>query len=303
LDEIDQALPQEVGKIAYMLVNGQGKQRAGKVGNACKIQRWRLMTISTGERTLAEIMAEIGKRPNAGQLVRLLSISAHFTYGAFSNLHHFKDGRSFADYLKQARTKNYGHAGEAFIRALINDNRDLGEAISRLEEIFAAKVQSSLEKRASAVFAAIALAGELAIEYGILPWRRGDSINAAQIGFEHWQEGQGKSNTEDQQILQALSDFLDTHGDSRFSAKQASSLDRTVINRAGWYENEGNERVYYFTRAGLIGAGAGYDIKRIVQALDNSGWIVEHDANRKTKKTRTSEGPKNLYYIQVKEIN
>lgn len=304
LDEIDQALPHEVGKISYMLVNGQGKQRAGKIGNACKIQRWRLMTISTGERTLTEIMGEIGKKPNAGQLVRLLSIPASFEYGTFSKLHNFKDGRSFADYLKQARGRNYGHAGEAFIRGLIDDKQDIGEAISKLEEEFASKVDTSLEKRAASVFACIALAGELAIKYKILPWCEGDSILAAEIAFDHWLENQGKSNTEDHQILWSVNDFLDKHGGSRFSPKKESSVfDRAVINRAGWCENEGDERVYYFTSAALKEAGAGFDLKRIVQALDKAGWIVNHDPDKKTKKTRTQEGSKNLYYIKPKELN
>ena len=304
LDEIDQALPQEVGKISYMLVNGQGKQRAGKIGNACKIQRWRLMTISTGERTLTEIMGEIGKKPNSGQLVRLLSIPATFAYGAFSNLHHFKDGRSFADYLKQARTRHYGHAGAAFIHGIINDKQDFGALISRLEEEFSSKVDTSLEKRAASVFACIALAGELAIGYGILPWCKGDSILAAQVAFDNWLDNQGKSNTEDHQILQAVSDFVDKHGSSRFSSKKTESSEfaRVIVNRAGWYEDEENERIYLFTSASLIEAGARFDLKRVVQALDRAGWIVAHDLNRKTKKTRTAEGSKNLYHIKINDI-
>ena len=300
LDEIDQALPHEVGKISYMLGNGQGKQRAGKIGNACKVQQWRLMTISTGERTLTEIMAEIGKRPNAGQLVRLLSIPASFTYGSFSNLHGFKDGRSFADYLKQARTRNYGHAGEAFIRGLINDTKDLGEAVSQLEDKFASTVKTNLEKRAAAVFAWIALAGELAIEYAILPWQKGSAIQAAQIGFERWRKDQGEANTEDQQILHAFIDFIDKHASSRFSSRERKDPDRAIINRAGWYdEDEDNNHVYYLTSSGLKEAGGGFDQNRIVQAIDKAGWIVEHDKDRKTKKIRTPEGPKNLYYLRI----
>jgi putative DNA primase/helicase len=50
LDEIGEAHPQDVGKISYMITNGQGKQRAGRSGNARQIQRWRLTTISSGEK-------------------------------------------------------------------------------------------------------------------------------------------------------------------------------------------------------------------------------------------------------------
>lgn len=39
LDEVDEASPYEKDKIAYMLSNGQGKQRAGKIGQALSIKR------------------------------------------------------------------------------------------------------------------------------------------------------------------------------------------------------------------------------------------------------------------------
>jgi len=83
LEEINEASHFDVGKIVYMLGNGQGKQRAGRIGNARKIQRWRLMAISSGEKTLENIMKEAGKQINAGQAVRLLNIPATFEYGVF----------------------------------------------------------------------------------------------------------------------------------------------------------------------------------------------------------------------------
>ena len=103
------------GRIAYMLANGQGKQRAGRTGQARTIRRWRLMTLSTGERSLSAVMAEIGRKPSAGQLVRLLTIPANFEHGVFSDLHGFSDGRALADHLKQVRTRHYGHLGPAFL--------------------------------------------------------------------------------------------------------------------------------------------------------------------------------------------
>ena len=57
LDEISEASPKECGKIAYMVANGQGKQRAGKAGNARNIRRWRTVGVSTGERTLEAFLA------------------------------------------------------------------------------------------------------------------------------------------------------------------------------------------------------------------------------------------------------
>ena len=61
--------------------------------------------------------------------------------------------------------------------------------------------------------------------------------------------------------------------------------------------------MYYLTSSGLKDAGAGFDLNRIVQAIDKAGWIIEHDKDRKTKKIRTPEGLKNLYYIRITEVN
>jgi putative DNA primase/helicase len=296
LDEIDEASPHEIGKIAYMLANGQGKQRAGRVGTARKIQRWRIITISTGERTLTSIMNEIGKRPNAGQLVRLLSIPVTFEHGAFSNLHEFESGRSLSDHLKSMRLKHYGHVGPAFIRKLMDDKRDFPALLNTYLQPFNSDAKTNLEKRAAMVFAIIALAGELAIEYGILPWEQTYAWDAALIGFQRWQTYSGPGQTEDTQILQSISDFIAKHGDSRFSAHH-ERMEDTIYNRAGWYKDADIGRVYMFLPVALIEAGGGFERSRIVEALKRAKWIAECDAGRATKKARTRGGLNNLYFI------
>jgi putative DNA primase/helicase len=176
LDEINEASPHEIGKIVYMLINGQGKQRAGRIGNARKIQRWRLMAVSTGEKTLENIMNEAGKQANTGQLVRLLNIPATFKYGVFDNLHGFEDGRSLADSLKTACLKNYGYLGPEFVRCLVQDKRDFTSILDQLTKKISASVSTNLEKRAAAIFAIIGMAGELAIEYGLLHWDKNTAL-------------------------------------------------------------------------------------------------------------------------------
>lgn len=302
LDEIDEASPHEIGKIAYMLGNGQGKQRAGRVGTARKIQRWRIITISTGERTLTSIMNEIGKRPNAGQLVRLLSIPVTFAHGAFSNLHGFESGRALSDHLKSMRLKHYGLAGPAFLYRLMNDKRDFPAQLDKYLQPFNSDAKTNLEKRAAMVFAIIALTGEIAIEYGILPWEETYAWDAALIAFQRWQTFSGPGQTEDTQILQAISDFIARHGDSRFSPHREHE-DKPVPNRAGWYKDTDQGRVYMFFPAALNEAGAGFERSRIVEALRRAKWIVESDLGRATKKSRTAAGSKNLYFICERESN
>src|SRR5215212_7415825 len=76
LDEMGQVDAREAGEIAYMLANGTGKGRAGRDGSPRRSAQWQLVFLSTGELSLAEKMAEVGKAPKAGQEVRLVEIPA-----------------------------------------------------------------------------------------------------------------------------------------------------------------------------------------------------------------------------------
>lgn len=306
LDEIDEALPSEVSKIAYMIANGQGKQRAARTGHARKIQRWRFIGISTGERTLAAVMRETGKRTNAGQLVRVLSIPADFEYGVFSNLHGFENGRSFSDHLKSARSEHYGHIGPEFVRRLIKDKHDLKKALDEILVEFEEGLVENLQKRAATLFAIIGLAGELGIEFGLLPWPKGSALEAAIETFDRWKQYQGDGQTEDKQILKSISDFIDKNGDSRFSEHgKRPYIDLRTNNRAGWFSTPKGDneegRVYMLYRSALEEASGGFEIRRIVEALLRAKWIVASERGRNTKNVRTPKGLERLYHIQVQE--
>jgi putative DNA primase/helicase len=71
LDEIGQADPKDVGNIAYMLANGQGKARMTKNITNRKPKTWRLMVLSSGEVGLGSYMAQANITQKGGQEVRL----------------------------------------------------------------------------------------------------------------------------------------------------------------------------------------------------------------------------------------
>jgi putative DNA primase/helicase len=196
LDEINEADPKEVGSIVYALGNGTGKTRANRVGSARNVFRWRLSLLSNGERTLAAQMREGGKEPKAGQLVRLLSLPVAGKHGVFDDLHGFADGRAFADQIKILCGRHYGHAGPAFIAAVLKDGRDFGAELAEVEALPAFHADNSQEGRGAARFALYGMAGELAAEWGILPWLPGEAIRAAAEGYRLWREDRGGGATE-----------------------------------------------------------------------------------------------------------
>ncbi len=278
LDEISECDPREVGAIVYTLGNGTGKQRATRSGSAKNVTRWRCFVLSSGERTITTTMDEGGHKAKAGQTMRLLDIPVARTYGAWDNLHGMDSGTMFSDAIKRAAATHYGHAGQAFLESLTRDERDLCELLMEVKnhEDFKAEGMEGQDKRAIGRFAIMALAGELATEYGITEWPAGEAIKAAVVGFEAWQSMRGKGNDERRRILECLSDFIDQYGDGKFSDIEAPNDGLRVLDRAGYWRNTSYGREYLFNAKGIRSALKGFDFKRSITVLQEQGVL---DAN------------------------
>ena len=304
LDECGESDPKEIGLIIYSLANGVGKQRAKRTGGTRESARWRTIILSSGECAMSTHMSESGKRIKAGQQARLLDIPAtNFEFGAFNYLHGSDSGRAFADRLKRATSKNYGHLGMEFVEKLISDKQDLPALYADTCKLPQFSTNDGVESRAVGTFALIGMAGELATEYGLTGWKEGDAINAAITAFQSWRKYRGTGKTEDRQILQAVRDFILQHGDSRFSKLcNSTSENLHTKNRAGWWkESDIDERVYLFNAPALREAVPGFEITKILDVLQKAGWITEHDKDKRSKKTTVNGSKTNFYYIRPNE--
>jgi putative DNA primase/helicase len=293
LDDISQCDPYALDEIIYMLANGVGKQRANQRGMARPVSRWRCFALSTGERSIETVLTQANKQLKAGQGVRMLDVPVAGKYGAFDELHNFTSGAEFADALKAATAKYHGVAGREFLRKLTSDEGDLAElyecAIERFYSLLGMAPMSGQEKRVAAKFALIALAGELATEYGVTGWPSDIAFDAAVRAFRAWQSWRGQGNAERQQIVRALVEFLERHGDSRFTELDSESdiqKEVPVRDRAGWYHDirvaqDKTERTYLFTAAGLREALRDFDFRRAVDVLADLGVLPAPDASGK----------------------
>lgn len=296
LDELGQADPRYVGDVVYGVADGIGKQRAGRSTSARKVRRWRVMLLSSGEITLETKMTEAGKRTRAGQEVRLVTVSAGRRFGAWDHLHDHQNGASLSDALKRASVTHYGHAGPEFVRRLIA-NGDMKALPAMLETIKAHFAEvSGQSARVAERFAIVALALELATGMGLLPLGGGEGILSMVELFEGWQAGHGEGPSEDRQILRAIADFIDRHGGSRFQSVEVGAME--VRERAGYWERDINGRFYLFTRSGLEEATKGFELTRVVRALDSVGAIAKRDRGRAQASKRLPDGgTQKLYFI------
>ncbi len=301
LDEIGEADPREIGAVVYAMANGTGKARATRNGSARAAKRWRVMLFSSGELGLSALMAEGGKRSRAGQEIRLLDIPARRAFGAWDNLHGMTGGREFSDAIQRASVTHYGHAGPQFIRKLLElgEQDDLPALLAQLCNQYPST--SGQESRAAERFALVAMAGELAISFGILPLPTGAARDAMLGLFEVWRAGRGQGPSEDRQILRAIADFIARHGDTRFSS--ADDPEGEARDRAGYWEDSPTGRLYLFNRPGLEEAAKGYDLGRVVLALETVGAIAKRGTGKHQAQKRLPDGSRPwLYFIDPDKL-
>jgi putative DNA primase/helicase len=338
LDELSQVDPKSAGEVAYMLANGSGKVRSVRTGAMRDTATWRLLFLSSGEAGLTEHMALAGRKPKAGQEIRLLDIPADAGkgFGVFETLQEHIGGAAFSKVLNDAVAKNYGVASIAFLRKLVENLDKINAHVKRLQQDFIEKHLNSdaggQANRAALRFALIAAAGEIATVWGITGWDSGEAIKATDICFKAWlsQRG-GAGNAEERAMLAQVQRFFELHGESRFSDWERPASDTSqhapkTLNKAGYRKHfdakddegniiytgetysEGDEKkareteyfVYVETFRSEICAG--YDYRVIQKLLDTHGALLRPNSGKAyTRNERLpAEGKQDVYRINFK---
>ncbi len=269
LDEISQCDARIIGESIYMLGNGKGKARANdRGGSNNNTAEWRLLFLSTGEKTLSEHMTEANKTIKAGMDMRLLAIpsDAGNEQGIFNNLHDFSGGAALSSHIADKTAAYYGVPFKAFLNKLLEGDikRKLPGRIKEAKLKFAldnlTTLASGQDSRAADKFALVGLAGELATHFGITGWPKGAANEAAKVCFEAWLEQRGgEGSLEGKQIIQQVALFFERYGESRFTRwdNEEPRVDEHVPrtdNRCGFRKtevmfkhgrDESTETIYY----------------------------------------------------------
>lgn len=236
LDEIHQCDPRIIGEAVYMLGNGRGKGRANdRGGSRGAVAEWRLLFLSSGEKTLAAHMAEARKDMKAGMEIRMLAVQADAGggLGLFDTLHDKENGKALADHLKAHCAGSYGTAARAFIERLVSEKEKLPPIIRQQLARFGSEVLPAdahgQAHRAATRFALVAVAGELASAWGVTGWPKGTAWKAAQQCFADWLKARGTTgNREDEEILSKIRFFLEQHGEARFTRLSDEAILQSV---------------------------------------------------------------------------
>lgn len=277
LDELGELDGREAGQVAYMLANGQGKGRSRQDGELRERKAWRLLFLSTGELSLEDHAAEAGKRTQAGMEVRTIQIpSSTGKFGAFEALHHYPDGRSFADALSDACKHHYGSPFRAYIEALAGGldahTARLKAEIKRLAVELIPEGAGNQVGRAINRFAMVAAAGELASELGITGWPPGEATRAVRVCLKAWLDERGHlGNKEDKATLDHIRWFIAAHQYNRFA--DWSDPNHRPANMVGYRKLEAGSVAFIILPSAWKEVTQGRDPKRAAQLCADAGWL------------------------------
>ncbi len=310
LDELKMIDARIAGESAYMLANGSAKVRANQNGGARNTARWRLLFLSSGELSLSQHMAEVGKKTPAGAELRMADIPADAGcgMGCFENLHGFEDGDKFAKALGVVVNKYYGTAFPAFIEHVLKNRESLRDSLAdarlKFEKATLTSEAGGQVQRVAARFALAGAAGELATEWGITGWQPGEAMQAALTCFKAWLLAfGGEGNKEERAMLEQVRHFLESHGEARFT-----DIDRPVVednhtprtmNKAGFREknSEGQLEYYCYTEVFKHEICKGVDYRATARLLIGLGFMKGDGKNLQPKVNLPGEGRKRVFHI------
>lgn len=314
LDEMGQVpRPEEVGEVAYMLANGAGKARASRSGAARRRAEWRTLFLSSGEITLADKLAEAGKRPRAGQEVRLVDIPADAGagFGVFEELHGSPSAGAFAERIKGATARFYGAPIRRFLEMLAqwraSDPAGMAERLRVIREGFlAAHLPAGASGQARTVctrFALAAAGGSLATAWGLTGWPDDAAEKAAGTCFAAWlaQRGSAGNSEIDIGIRQVIA-FIEMHGSSRFEDAWAERPER-IVNCVGFRrrEGEGENATWQFMVLSEMWRAEvckGFDAAALAREMVRRGLLMPGDGRNVARKVSVpNHGTVRLYCL------
>jgi uncharacterized protein (DUF927 family) len=283
LDELSQVDPTLAAEAAYVLANEKGKVRATRLGDARPASSWRLLFLSSGEVSLSALLSRVGKKPQAGQEIRLADISADrgAGQGAFDCLHGSETGSAFAERIAVAVKSNHGAIGQEWLRRLVGDQHVLSKAVEDTVKEFVRTVvppsASGQIHRVARRFGLIAAAGELATLYGLTGWKQGEAENAVRICFESWLHNFGTDGLkEERDLLAQVRAYFVEFGDSRFEPV-AGEQSRPIHKRTGFWRQagvRGEDREYIVPSESFSELCDGHDTQGAAETLTRHGWLI-----------------------------
>jgi uncharacterized protein (DUF927 family) len=315
LDEIAQADPKEVGAIAYMIANGQGKTRMNKNLTNRKPKTWQLLFLSSGEVGMGAYMAQSGIALKGGQEVRLPDIPAvpfGSAFGIFETIHGYESAKEFAESLDQTTQIYHGTLLDAFLTKLVADRENpqfanqLKKQVSTIAKKLAEGTTDTAISRVANRFALVQVALELAHSYGLLPFPLDHIDWAISKVFKDWLNHRGGDGSiEIKNACDRIRSLFvsNQHGDRIFDVTENHHLVRNLLAYCKSTKDSATNIVEPIDEFWVPGTVfdkelcGGVDKTALVIELQQRGWLIPPRNDGKAMHTRTCNGKRSYFYI------
>lgn len=275
LDEVNEAGRSTLDSI-YMLIDGRGKSRAisSKINGVeqARSKTWQTVVLSTGEISIEDLAVQYGKNLNAGEAVRMIDIEVNQIC---------KD-KTHADLLIENSAQYYGVACIAFVEYL-QAHKSI-DVVSMYKQYYRELVApfNELHSQASRVakyFALLRVAGDIAVQAGILPSTFKPQYYTTNL-FGAWLQ----ANSMDKETREII-----------------SALIMAVDDRANWFSNSSLN--YEVRIPNKIGVFDGCDYFLISTLTANKLYKVKHFTKPRDVLIRAEIIPILMQSVRDKDTN
>jgi uncharacterized protein (DUF927 family) len=314
LDEINQAEAKDVGNMAYMLANGQGKARMKKDLTNRPPKTWRLIVLSSGEESLGNYMKTANITQKGGQEVRLPDVPAipvNAEYGCFETIHEADTAELFLSALEAAVKEHHGTALDAFLARLVVDCQDpafVGNLSKQVHQVAAKLCEGTKNNAVGRVakrFALLQVSLELAHKYELLPFPVEQIEWSVAMCFRDWLTVRGGDGSiEIKQAIERIEHLLVTNefSDRVYDLRDGDT--KTIRNLLA-YRKVGLEKETeefwvppsVFDKEFVVGVNKA----ELVKKLHEAGWL-DLSEEGKTRQ-RTVNKKIGRYYVFIKWKN
>ena len=272
LDELGHVTGKELGRTIYSLASGVGKSRMTADAQLRASHTWSTFVILSAEKSLEEKVRGDGGEWYGGMATRIPDVD-------ITGVDRAVDQAVMAQI--QAVDQNFGHAGPAFIRALVAHGMhrqadEIRKGINLAADRLAGPGADSALRRAALPFAILATAGRLARKFGVLP----DVVDVENAVRWAW----AKFNTStdaaaldpETQAVANLRAWVAERWNTEVQPTEPEDGVRTANRNAlGWYDDDA---VYIPAHRIVEAAGGTLKEVEIGRALDAQGLIAKRKA-------------------------
>lgn len=293
LDEVGLYAGGDLGSDLYLLAGGRGKVAMDSHRRLKNVSTWRGNILSTGEVGMLEAIERKGGRAKAGMLVRLIDIPVT---NMFPNPPDGMTSGELSNHVKSNCATYFGTAGRAFVEFLVDELKNDSAAVvtelrTYLDQFTREMIPADatpLQERAIRRFAAIKVAGYVAVNAGVLPYTAEEIDACVTEVMDTWLTYR-PSVTDVQRSLTILHDFLVRNATSLPGFKDAHAANPKAFR-------DTTRGLIAFTDAQFSAATGGDNIVEVAKELRRHGYLFCNETGRLKAKLKISGDTETRFY-------